>query len=459
MFGWFLLTAVASGGEVGAYSPAIDAVSRGDLALAEGERAQARSHFLEAVHLADPAAEAMARLRLLSLSGNLGAVVHGPNLDDALARCEGDWCTLAKSDYHRIVPVALGASRSEAIRLAELLVEVLPGPAMARLYLLTGDQAHLESLTQQSELDGLGKGLVMSKGALAPNPGTWFLGVGLSGAAGLGIAGNAVFFHPDLFWQQWWLKSGVWFSSRGSFGGALVVEGPSSVAPRLSIAGSDAYVDFYEDETRTSLRVRRGNLALGPVYRAGVWKLGVPGLLVLGDTGAGWQRSAGVGVEVSMDHRSGHGNQLRGALVSVESRRVWGDVDELFVFADSRGYLPFLAGVLAARVTFQGALIEGVPDWMLPVVGGNELHRGAWHARWRAPKIGTADLEQRWRLTPSVGAVLFTNTAWVQEAGFHPGVGMGLRLVLPPEDWNIVRMDLGLSDTGWSLTAGWGEAF
>ena len=42
MFGWFLLTAVASGGEVAAYSPGVDAVSRGDLALAEGERGEAR---------------------------------------------------------------------------------------------------------------------------------------------------------------------------------------------------------------------------------------------------------------------------------------------------------------------------------------------------------------------------------------------------------------------------------
>ncbi|MEE2750908.1 MAG: hypothetical protein VX519_05725 [Myxococcota bacterium] len=459
MFGWLLLTAMASGAEIAAYSPAIDAVSRGDLALAQGERAEARAHFLEAVHLADPAAEAMARLRLLGLSGNLGAVVHGPKLDDALARCEGDWCAIAKSDYHRIVPVPLGASRSEAIRLARLLVDVLPGPALARLYVLTEDPAHLESLQQQVQLDGLGTGLVMSQGGRPPNPGTWFLGMGLTGSAGVGVAGNAVFFHPDLFWKEWWMKSGVWFSSRGSFGGTLAVEGPSSVAPRLSIAGSDAFVDFYEGETRTSLRVRRGNLALGPVYRAGAWKFGVPALLTLGDSGEGWQRSAGVGLEVTVDHRRGRGNQLRGVLVSLESRRVWGDVDDLFVFADSRGFVPFGAGVLAGRMTFQGAFVEGIPDWLLPVVGGSELHRGAWHARWRAPRIGTVDLEQRWRLTPSIGAVVFSNTAWVQGTGFHPGAGIGVRLVLPPEDWNIVRMDLGFSDTGWSVTAGWGEAF
>jgi len=450
---------MASGGEVAAYSPGVDLVSRGDLALAEGQRAAARGHFLEATDLSEPAAEAMARLRLLGMSGNLGAMVHGPKLDLALGQCGGDWCTLAKVDYHRLVPVALGASREEAVRLAQSLVHSLPGPALARLYLLTEDASYLKSLEQQEELDGLGQALLMSKGVLPPVPGTWFLGMGLTGSQGEGIAGSAVFLHPDLFWQQWWLRSGLWFSSRGSFGGNLLVEGPGDFTPRLLFSGSDAFVDFYEGGDRTSLQVRRAKLGLGPVIRSGAWTVGAPFLWMPGNGGDGWQRLAGLGLEISLDHRSGAGNQLRGTLFSLESRRLWGDADDLFLFADSRGFLPVLGGVIATRLTFQGALIEGLPEWMLPVVGGSELHRGAWHARWRSARIATADLEQRWRVSRGFGMVAFGNVAWVQESGLHPAGGAGIRLVLPPEDWNVVRVDVARSDTGWSITAGWGEAF
>ena len=55
--------------------------------------------------------------------------------------------------------------------------------------------------------------------------------------------------------------------------------------------------------------------------------------------------------------------------------------------------------------------------------------------------------------------VIFVDGAWVQAEGFHPGVGAGLRIVLPPEDYNVVRLDLAFSDSGWGLSGAWGETF
>ena len=58
-----------------------------------------------------------------------------------------------------------------------------------------------------------------------------------------------------------------------------------------------------------------------------------------------------------------------------------------------------------------------------------------------------------------VEGVLMTNMAWVSESGLHPAGGIGLRLLLPPEESNVSRLDLAFSDTGWGLYAAYGEAF
>ena len=58
-----------------------------------------------------------------------------------------------------------------------------------------------------------------------------------------------------------------------------------------------------------------------------------------------------------------------------------------------------------------------------------------------------------------VEGVLMVNGALVAGNGFHPAGGVGLRLLLPPEESNVSRVDLAFSDTGWGLYAAWGEAF
>ena len=127
--------------------------------------------------------------------------------------------------------------------------------------------------------------------------------------------------------------------------------------------------------------------------------------------------------------------------------------------ADLRAYRPGLGGVTAARLWASGELMKGAPLLRLPTVGGAELHRGAWAGRYRAPFISTLDLEQRWALIGPLEGVVFGNLAYVIDDGLHPAGGLGLRLILPPERLNVVRLDVAVSDSAWAITTGWGEAF
>ena len=54
---------------------------------------------------------------------------------------------------------------------------------------------------------------------------------------------------------------------------------------------------------------------------------------------------------------------------------------------------------------------------------------------------------------------MFGNLAYVIDDGLHPAGGLGLRLILPPERLNVVRLDVAVSDSAWTITTGWGEAF
>ena len=129
------------------------------------------------------------------------------------------------------------------------------------------------------------------------------------------------------------------------------------------------------------------------------------------------------------------------------------------VFGDLRLYRGFLGGVGAVRLTHQQALNPDVPVFWLPSVGGMTLHRGAPYQRWRAEWISTLDIEERWMVWGPLEGVVFGNVAWVAEEGAHPAGGIGVRLLVPPEESNVSRFDLAFSDTGWGLYGTWGEAF
>ena len=74
------------------------------------------------------------------------------------------------------------------------------------------------------------------------------------------------------------------------------------------------------------------------------------------------------------------------------------------------------------------------------------------------PRTGTA-APPRKVLAQVLEGVVFVNGAWVAGDGPHPGGGAGIRLILPPEHLNVIRLDVAVSDSGWGIWSGFGETF
>ena len=177
------------------------------------------------------------------------------------------------------------------------------------------------------------------------------------------------------------------------------------------------------------------------------------------DWGEGWLAGHGPSLTLGFDRSQGFGETREGFVVGLSSDVAALGYPHWGLTVDLRAYRPGLGGVTAARLWASGELMKGAPLLRLPTVGGAELHRGAWAGRYRAPFISTLDLEQRWALIGPLEGVVFGNLAYVIDDGLHPAGGLGLRLILPPERLNVVRLDVAVSDSAWAITTGWGEAF
>ena len=453
---WFFFLFVLSSSALA--SPGQDAVSDGDRAHFERDYRTARTAYRLAIASGEPAAEVMARLRLLPYSGNLGAWVHWPNIERALRELSGEDEDLALMDFHLFAPSYVGADKAEAQRLAEALLDRFPAEAMARLYLCTQDSKWLEQLAKLPRRDGLGDGLVATQGVVPPNPGSLNVGLSFTGAPGVGVGAGLSLRHSDF---------GGW--NAGLFLGAST-QGYRYVIARLRslrkmslgtyLRASRGLMYFYADSERESIWRDLLLSEIGPALRLGDFRFSLNGIWRKDDVGEGWQSGHGLSLGGSWNTTRGWGANRRGASVALEfETALWGSYSHQNLFVDSRLFVGAFSGVLATRLTHQHAFDPDVPKFRLPVVGGFYLHRGAYVDRWRAPWISTIDVEQRWMVFSPVELVLFSNAAWVAQEGIHPAGGVGLRLILPPEESNISRLDFAVSDTGWGLYAAYGEAF
>jgi hypothetical protein len=468
------------------------AVSAGDMARWSGDRVTAREQYRLAVQEGGPEAVAMARLRLLGLSGNLGALVHGPAIDTALTELEGPWGWLAVADFYLLAPPPIGGDMHEAVQAAERALQALPGPAAARLYLATGDAEWLDALALATDRDGLGDALVAHQGEPAPDPGTWALGLGVAGAPGAGFGAGLVFMHPDLAARGWRVSLHVAGATRGTFD-----LGASARSPALSgvFAGVFAHGglalgrvegDYYTADGNAQGFVQLHTAArLGPGWTRGDWSVWGGGLArwdqvpstlvypVCNEPGAicdATARLAGNGAYfgAAWDNSTGWGADRRGARLSLGFDGVippLASYRHLSWRAEARGYVGAVRGVLAGRLLWRQELMASAPFFRLPSAGGADIHRGAWAGRYRADRILALDVEQRWMVSGPLEAVVFFSGAWVEPEtggvinGLHPGGGAGVRLLFPPEELNVIRLDVALSDSGWGVYAGWGETF
>jgi len=442
----------------------LDAISAGDRAWYAGDREDAVQEWREALRSDDPAALAMAHLRLLHVSGNFGLILHGPAADRALEDCGTDpWCTLARADWNLWAPVEVGADRAEAARLARSVQADLPGPALARIWLATRDPAALDALASAGR-DGLGDGIIALQGQDPHPPGTWTLGVGVVGCAGLGFGGALRFVHPDLAWKAIRLDTEILGTTRGI--GEISASVVTSGSPFVTASAQAAHLvtDAWIDDTPTTWTwdslsgsalagVRHGHASV----RAGPSALWAD---VDGDVDLMW----GPAVSAALDHRRGPPTAVQGWLTQVSGTwnppalgstclHVGGSLE-------GRGYLGLPGHVtLATRGLVQAVAFPDVPFYLLPSAGGDVVLRGAPAGRFRGPALAALDLEVRRPVGPATEIVVFADGAWVEDAGAHPGGGLGLRLLLPPGHTEVVRVDVAISDVDWAVTTGWGEAF
>lgn len=438
-------------------SPGLDALDAGDRAWYAEDRRAAVAAWRQAAATGEPAAEAMARLRLLRFSGSFGMIAHGPRIDRALAACpaEDPWCALAWADYHLLAPREVGARPEQAQTLAREAEAELPGPARARLR-LAGEDVDLDGVAR----DALGDGLLASGGRLPPYPGTWVLGVGPVGGAGLGIGAGLHFAHPDLGWGGGRLAVEAGGTSRGDAWLAGAWRGSGAL-----VAGADGRLsrwveDRWDGDEAAASVVEQARIAAGPGVRWGAQAVQLA-------VGPRWDRvdgdllaGTGVGLDWCLDRRDADPGGWAALGTRAALRPLGADYDHLAGRADLRGYLELGgAGTLAGRLLGERAFLDGAPWFLMPTAGGPEVLRGASAGRYRGRSLVAADLEWRRDLFPALEGVVFAAGAWVEGTGAHPAGGLGLRLRLPPAHAESVRLDLGVSDAGWTLSTGWGEAF
>ncbi len=388
----------------------------------------------------------MARVRLLKVSGNFAPILHELPLDRALRNCPDSdpWCAIARADYHLWMPTFTGADPSQV----EPILEGSPliGPASARLAWASGDLSRLTT----GELDGMGQGL-QEVGLYPPDPGTWVLSLGLSGAPGSGIGGLFSFSHPDLGWRQHQLTLRGGGDSRGGFFGmtSLRFATGRALRPLLYAAGARLVANRYDVAGERELYVQgtaRGGAGLA-------WTAGPLMATLGGQTRAdfyegSWFLANGPWLSLSLVPQ-------RYLSLTAVGEAGFGSGETFSGSVNLRAMPPLLGGTLAMRLGFWG--VEG-PEWRDWTAGGAELLRGQPAGRWRGSVFVPAQVEYRHRLVGPLQAAAFLDSVAV-DGRWHWSLGGGLRLLLPPEDLNVTRIDVGVGEGSWGVVVAWGQAF
>jgi len=452
---------------------ALRRLAEADEAWWRGDRGAAKRGWREALAEAGTstrgrAVEAMARVRLLQVSGTFGPFVHERRLREALGVCldEEPWCAIARADEQLWMPAFTGADPKRVPGL--LAGSPLQAPAAARIAVATGDRTALRAVNP-ADLDGVGRGVLATDRQRPPDPGTWTLGVGLSGAPGAGVGLSVRYIDPDLAWHAHTLSLSA---SADSLGGFSVDGSFTSAAGRGAVAGvlaggvgrgrgyrwvGDTAETYALDVARGSAGVsgRDGRLGWalggsGRVERLGSWDgaeapwgavAGPYGALTVGD-GRGWARLSGEAAGGAYTH--------------------------VGVSVDVRAYPPVAGGTLALRGLGTVVPTSGSPFYRWPSAGGSSLLRGAPAGWLRGPVLVAGQAEYRHPLVGPLEAAAFVDVVRVESvnaegatAGDVPRwtAGAGVRLVLPPEKTNVTRVDVGVGPGTWGVVVGWGQAF
>lgn len=441
------LLALASGAPL---SPSIADISIGDEAWWAGDRGEALTAWRRALAEVDTsavgrAAEVMARVRLLQVTGNLAPFVHERRMSLALDACPTSepWCHIAAADVELFMPAFTGA---DPRRIPELLAgSPLVGPATARIAAATGDIGALAGLAD-AELDGMGRGILAQRRRLPPNPGTWVLGVGIGGAPGAGVGFLVRFVDPDLAWAQHRLELVASADTRGGFYIASGLRTAGRTPLSFGLTGGRSIGDLWIDDAPQawSLAYARGSAAINPHW-SGV-------SLVVGAS-ARVEASQDVGVTAGPYTALSLGDR---DVLRVSADSAFGAYTHVLVGADWRGQQPLAGGTLALHTALT-YVPTASPFWRLPSAGGSDVLRGLSAGRYRVHTLAIGQVEYRHVVIGPLYGAAFLDAAWAD--GGHMTAGVGLRIVLPPDRENTTRLDFGAGPEGWGFVVAWGEAF
>jgi len=432
--------------------------------------------------LGGDALEAMVRMRLLQVAGNLGPLWLEAPLDRALFACSGtvdrrdrvgspaSWCRLADADYELWMPTIAGA---DPRRIPDEIGH-LTGWAPADARLAKGAAA--------SAPRAQGETSAPAARVQNPWPGTWVLGWGFSVAPGAGVGAGLHFVHPDLGWEGHRLALDASGDTLGGFWlQAVFSERASARSLVARAAGGNlrgAAWDGPEGDEAFGYALHTVQGSAGVASTHGRWVLAGGGEArwdsVDGGPDAPAPARPAVGPWASLrwsgpvDLRvSGDVNGVQGAppfaLGSVDVRRVSS-------LQSGRASGIASIGTIAARAVAQVAT-DG-PFYRLPSAGGSNLLRGEPAGRYRGPLLAGLQVEYRRPLYGPIHGALFVDGAFVSDyvTGYDPlqrvhiSAGGGVRLVLPPADVNVTRIDVGIAPhvdgtVSWGVVVGWGEAF
>lgn len=441
------LLALASGAPL---SASLVDISVGDEAWWAGERGDALAAWRRALAAADTsavgrAAEVMARVRLLQLTGNLAPFVHERKMSVALGECPmtEPWCHIAAADVELFMPAFTGA---DPHRIPELVKgSPLVGPAAARVAAATGDIGALAGLAD-AELDGMGRGILEQRRRLPRSPGTWVLGAGIGGAPGAGVGFLLRFVDPDVAWAQHRLEVVASADTRGGFYVASGLRTAGRTPLSFGLSGGRSIGDLWADGAPQpwSLLYARGSAAINPRWS---------GISLLFGASARIEASTGVGATAGPYAALSFGE---GDVLRLSADTAFGAYTHVLVGADWRGQQPLGGGTLALHTSVAHVPTPS-PFWRLPSAGGSDVLRGLSAGRYRVQTLVVGQVEYRHVLIGPLYAAGFLDSAWAD--GGHVTAGVGLRIVLPPDRENTTRLDFGAGPEGWGFVVAWGEAF
>lgn len=421
-------------------------INLGDRLWCQEEYHKAEMEWKKATQSKDYAVVAQANYRLLLQASNLGWAVYGVQGDIALSKCSTSdpYCGLANVDREIFMSLlGLPSDLAYAENIARRLIPYIPAEAMARLVWLEKEPKSL--LAEQPSLDGFGACLQNSD--WTRGPGGAYYGFGMYGGGRLGVGASASWTQPNIDGHGGQLQLSVSYTTQKAGGVFASYSSAGDLWIRSNVNAQRRPYYLYIDDTPNFYLVEMAGGEISPGYR---W-----------DNGFLWL-GLNMGVDY-LDNRYRYFGPTGGIQLQISPYAQWRSdfsysnwdyynlrIDHQLMWIHPTGFASMF-NILSAPNTKS-------PWWRKPTIGGGNILRTTPAHRWRDEIIPSAVFEYRHKPQSTLGVVAFTEMAYA-EKGIHGGGGLGLRIRMPPQPYNTMRIDIGYGDMGWNVLFGAEEFF